>query len=103
MGSFFGLRGKDEHADLLVNQFTYGTFVDGDFVVLESVGSSNLLDKSCHVSVRNSYRRDISKLFQLPIVPKDADSPGTILWNYVRNCLFSGQLRLHSLQAHSLS
>ena len=62
---------------------------------LSSCGLSNLLDKSCHLSVTNSYRRDTSNLFQLPIIPSDADSPGTILWNYVRNCLSPGQLRLH--------
>jgi hypothetical protein len=50
-------------------------------------------------SINNSHKRDTAGNMRIPVIPDDADAPGTILKKYIFENLSPGQVRIHCYSA----
>ena len=89
-GLHFGLRGRTEHSSLKIGQFARGTFATRHrYAGMEYICLTGLQDKAHHLSTENSYVRDTSESFVLPIFPKHSTeasySPGNCYDRFLRS------------------
>lgn len=95
-GTFFALRGNEEHSNLELNNIAFGSYAPGsEFEGMDYVEITDLIDKSHKLSTTNSWKRNTEGSMRIPIISQDVNSPGTILFNYITNKMSPGQLRIH--------
>jgi hypothetical protein len=87
-GVYFGFRGVEEHAQLLVEQIVQGVFEPGHkYAGKPYVGIGHIkTDKKRKLTVNTSYLRDAKNIMRIPIVD-DYDDPTS-------NCFASSLLRM---------
>jgi len=98
-GSFFGFRGRKEHAQMTVNNLTHGMFEAGHlFEGHYYFGLQDLWDKSNKLTFFNQTARE-TNITRIPVIDRDdqADPGGTI--HRFLKMLSPGQQRLYCYEA----
>ena len=109
-GMYFGTRGREEVAYLLVSQIIQGWFEESsEYKGYRYIGISGMPDKSKKVTPTNSTARDTSKTMRIPILDINSKTdPGAIFKRYVDKChpqqkrLFCKEASLKTKRRHFL-
>ena len=98
-GALFGLRGRKEHAQLTLNNLTYGEFEAGHaFEGFKYYGIQGLYDKSCKLTIFNQTARE-TNITRIPVIDEEdpADAGGSI--HRFLEKISPGQQRLYCYEA----